>query len=199
MTECHDPHERNKVQAFNDFLVFGSMAIGSFSSGALLAGYGWTAVNDMVFPVILAAAVHARLGLAGAAPDAGMIIAARTSWTGSRERTAHGQDNAQDKRKAQKRPRGRPPNHRTPSRRRAQGPASKRKAKPKPTPRKQTFVASHHSPDAFEQGLRRYAQYRDLGIAAATGGLARAHVIKMIPPCIPPRCRSGIITTSNFR
>jgi len=50
---------------------------------------------------------------------------------------------------------------------------------------KQTFVASHLTPDAFEPGLRRYAQYRDLGIAAATGGLARAHVIKMIPPCDP--------------
>jgi hypothetical protein len=57
--------------------------------------------------------------------------------------------------------------------------------KAKSAPRKQTFVASHHSPDAFEQGLRRYAQYRDLGIAAATNGLARAHVIKMVPPCIP--------------
>jgi MFS family permease len=57
VTECHDPHERNKVQAFNDFLVFGSMALGSFSSGALLARFGWTAVNDMAFPVILAAAV----------------------------------------------------------------------------------------------------------------------------------------------
>jgi MFS family permease len=57
VTECHDPHERNKVQAFNDFLVFGSMAIGSLSSGALLARYGWTAVNGMVFPVILVAAV----------------------------------------------------------------------------------------------------------------------------------------------
>jgi predicted MFS family arabinose efflux permease len=56
VTECHDPHERNKVQAFNDFLIFGSMAIGSFSSGALLARYGWTAVNDMAFPVILIAA-----------------------------------------------------------------------------------------------------------------------------------------------
>ena len=33
--------------------------------------------------------------------------------------------------------------------------------------------------------MRRYAQYRDLGIAAATKGLARAHVIKMIPPCDP--------------
>jgi len=55
--ETHQPQERNKVQAFNDFLVFGSMAQGSFSSGALLARFGWTAVNDMAFPVILAAAV----------------------------------------------------------------------------------------------------------------------------------------------
>jgi MFS family permease len=55
ITECHDPHERNKVQAFNDFLVFGSMAIASFSSGALLATYGWTIVNAMVFPVITVA------------------------------------------------------------------------------------------------------------------------------------------------
>jgi MFS family permease len=57
VTECHDPHERNKVQAFNDFLVFGSMAIASLSSGALLAHYGWSVVNAVVFPVILAAAL----------------------------------------------------------------------------------------------------------------------------------------------
>jgi mannose-6-phosphate isomerase-like protein (cupin superfamily) len=63
--------------------------------------------------------------------------------------------------------------------------AVKRRHKPKTPPRKQTFVASHHTPDAFEEGLRRYAQYRDLGIAAATNGLARAHVIKMVPPCDP--------------
>jgi hypothetical protein len=84
---------------------------------------------------------------------------------------------------------------RTPSRRsRAKPPARTRAAaarkrphKPavKAPPRKQTFVASHHAPGAFEEGLRRYAQYRDLGIAAATNGLARAHVIKMIPPCDP--------------
>lgn len=69
--------------------------------------------------------------------------------------------------------------------------AAKRRHKPtaksavKAPPRKQTFVASHHTPDAFEEGLRRYAQYRDLGVAAATKGLARAHVIKMVPPCDP--------------
>ena len=55
VTQCHRPHERNKVQAFNDFLVFGSMAIGSFSSGQLLASFGWATVNEVVFPVVLAA------------------------------------------------------------------------------------------------------------------------------------------------
>jgi MFS family permease len=55
VTACYRPSERNKVQAFNDFLVFGSMAIGSFSSGALLATFGWSTVNEVVFPVVLAA------------------------------------------------------------------------------------------------------------------------------------------------
>lgn len=51
--ETHRPQERNKVQAFNDFLVFGMMAIGSFSSGQLLANYGWSAVNLVLFPPVL--------------------------------------------------------------------------------------------------------------------------------------------------
>src|SRR3954447_17292082 len=51
--ETHYSQERNKVQAFNDFLVFGMMAIGSFSSGQLLANYGWSAVNMVVFPPVL--------------------------------------------------------------------------------------------------------------------------------------------------
>jgi predicted MFS family arabinose efflux permease len=55
VTHCHRPNERNTVQAFNDFLVFGSMAIGSFSSGQLLASFGWATVNEVVFPVVLAA------------------------------------------------------------------------------------------------------------------------------------------------
>ena len=56
VTQCHRPNERNKVQAFNDFLVFGTMAVGSFASGQLLADFGWSAVNAVVFPVVLAAA-----------------------------------------------------------------------------------------------------------------------------------------------
>lgn len=79
-----------------------------------------------------------------------------------------------------------------PAARRARGTAlagakarAERVAKTKSAQRRQAFVVSHHEPDAFEKGLRRYAHYRDLGIAAATKGLARAHVIKMIPPCDP--------------
>jgi hypothetical protein len=59
------------------------------------------------------------------------------------------------------------------------------KGKVKAAPRTQTFVASHLNPNAFAGGLRSYAKYRDLGMAAATNGLAVAHVIKMIPPCDP--------------
>jgi MFS family permease len=51
--ETHLPQEKNKVQAFNDFLVFGTMAIGSFASGQLLANYGWNAVNLVVYPPVV--------------------------------------------------------------------------------------------------------------------------------------------------
>lgn len=54
VTQCHRPEERNKVQSFNDFLIFGTMAIGSFASGKLMATFGWDAVNGVVFPPILA-------------------------------------------------------------------------------------------------------------------------------------------------
>ncbi len=37
----------------------------------------------------------------------------------------------------------------------------------------------------FCGGLRNYAKYRDLGIAAATGGMVQAHVIRFVPPFEP--------------
>jgi predicted MFS family arabinose efflux permease len=55
VTQCHRPEERNKVQAFNDFLVFGCMAVSSFSSGQMLAYLSWQAINEVAFPIILAA------------------------------------------------------------------------------------------------------------------------------------------------
>jgi len=52
VTQCHRPHERTTVQSFNDFLIFGSMAVSSFASGQLLAFFGWQAINEVLFPVI---------------------------------------------------------------------------------------------------------------------------------------------------
>ncbi|HMO31277.1 MFS transporter [Enterovirga sp.] len=64
VTECYEPQERAKVQATNDFLVFGTVALASFSSGSLQASGGWATVNWLVFPFVaialLAIAVSGR-------------------------------------------------------------------------------------------------------------------------------------------
>jgi len=46
----------------------------------------------------------------------------------------------------------------------------------------QRFVFSHHREEDFDQGLRPYSAYRDLGIAPATSGMVQAHVIRMTKP-----------------
>jgi cupin domain len=65
-----------------------------------------------------------------------------------------------------------------------------RKAGPAPAAKrsrpKQRIAISHHRDEDFKaDGLRAYAQYRDLGFADPTGGLAQAHVIRLIGPCDP--------------
>src|SRR5262245_51320911 len=64
---------------------------------------------------------------------------------------------------------------------------SKGRAAPlKPVRPKQRIAISHHREEDFKaDGLRAYAQYRDLGIADATHGLAQAHVIRLVGPCNP--------------
>jgi MFS family permease len=61
VTDCYRPEERAKVQAANDFLVFGSTAIASFSSGKLLNAGGWETVNWLVFPPVAVALVLVAL------------------------------------------------------------------------------------------------------------------------------------------
>ena len=56
---------------------------------------------------------------------------------------------------------------------------AKTRAKARP---KQRFALSHHREEDFDQGLRPYSAYRDLGIAPATGGMVQAHVIRMTKP-----------------
>ena len=58
--ECHRPEEKTRVQSFNDFIVFGTMAVGSFASGGLLAAYDWDMVLWVSFvPLALAVAALA--------------------------------------------------------------------------------------------------------------------------------------------
>ncbi|HHH9650082.1 TPA: MFS transporter [Pseudomonas aeruginosa] len=52
---CHTPEEGPRVQSINDFVVFGSMVIGSFASGTLLDTFGWTFVSALILaPVAIA-------------------------------------------------------------------------------------------------------------------------------------------------
>lgn len=58
--ECHWPEEKTRVQSLNDFIVFGTMALGSFASGGLLTVYGWDTVLWVSFgPLALAVAALA--------------------------------------------------------------------------------------------------------------------------------------------
>ena len=83
----------------------------------------------------------------------------------------------------------------SPARKAAAKPTARRKLKSKgraPAPRREagaSETARRHQPSSRRrfQGRRpaRLCAYRDLGIADATHGLARAHVIRLIGPCNP--------------
>ena len=60
--------------------------------------------------------------------------------------------------------------------------AAPRKARPH---KRQRVAISHHRDEDFASGLRSYAKYRDLGIAEATDGMVRAHVLRFVEPCDP--------------
>lgn len=63
LAECHTPEERAKVQGLNDFLVFGTVTVSSFASGALLNEFGWNAVNYGVLPLLAIAAAVIAMAL----------------------------------------------------------------------------------------------------------------------------------------
>jgi cyanate permease len=63
--KSHSSDEGPRVQSVNDFVVFGTMAVGSFLSGGLLNRYGWEVVSELVLaPVALAAVSLALLRIA---------------------------------------------------------------------------------------------------------------------------------------
>lgn len=66
--ECHRPEEKTRVQSTNDFIIFGLMAIGSFSSGGLLGTYGWQLVLWVSLALLVLAV--AALGFASGKHEA---------------------------------------------------------------------------------------------------------------------------------
>jgi predicted MFS family arabinose efflux permease len=55
LSTAYEPHERVRVQATNDFIVFGTVALTAFASGAIHATYGWDALNLSVLPPVVVA------------------------------------------------------------------------------------------------------------------------------------------------
>ena len=63
LTEAYAPAEKARTQGANDFIVFATMGVSSFSSGALVSSAGWEMMNLGAIPV-LAVALTAVLLLA---------------------------------------------------------------------------------------------------------------------------------------
>jgi MFS family permease len=64
LTQTYRIEERGKVQGLNDFLVFGSVAVASFSSGKLFTSVGWEILNVVVFPVVAVCLVGVAVAFA---------------------------------------------------------------------------------------------------------------------------------------
>jgi len=52
LTEAYLPAEKAKTQGFNDFLVFVTMALSSFTSGVVVTSSGWSMLNQLAIPFI---------------------------------------------------------------------------------------------------------------------------------------------------
>lgn len=57
LTKAYQPAEKEKVQAFHDFFVFGAISLSGLSAGGLLKYWGWHGINIAVVPLLLIALV----------------------------------------------------------------------------------------------------------------------------------------------
>lgn len=55
LTTTYEPAERTRVQALNDFAVFGALVLSTLASGPLEEQVGWEALNRGTIPVLVAA------------------------------------------------------------------------------------------------------------------------------------------------
>lgn len=51
VSSSYRPHEADKVQGFHDIVLFGTVALSSFSSGQVFTAWGWSVMNLVIWPV----------------------------------------------------------------------------------------------------------------------------------------------------
>ena len=52
LTETYRPAEKSRTQGLNDLVVFATMGVSSFASGALVTATGWETMNRVALPVL---------------------------------------------------------------------------------------------------------------------------------------------------
>lgn len=68
LTQAYRPAEQLRVQAVNEFTVFGLVALSSLSAGWLYANFGWLVLNLSVVPLLIVALlVSSRMAKTGSA------------------------------------------------------------------------------------------------------------------------------------
>lgn len=78
LTETYRPAEKAKVQALNDFAIFGIVVIASVASGWLMHGIGWIGVNLTALPFLAATAVVIGLFILRRTRTSGQVIDAQS-------------------------------------------------------------------------------------------------------------------------
>jgi predicted MFS family arabinose efflux permease len=53
IASTYRPQEADKVQGFHDIILFGTVALSSFSSGKVFTAYGWSFMNMFIWPVAI--------------------------------------------------------------------------------------------------------------------------------------------------
>ncbi|KQO80211.1 MFS transporter [Rhizobium sp. Leaf262] len=51
VSSSYRPHEADKVQGFHDIILFGTVALSSFTSGQVFTAWGWSVMNLVIWPV----------------------------------------------------------------------------------------------------------------------------------------------------
>jgi predicted MFS family arabinose efflux permease len=53
LTETYRPHEKGKVQALHDFVMFSAVALATYFSGQTFHRFDWEFLNHLSWPLVL--------------------------------------------------------------------------------------------------------------------------------------------------